>query len=43
MNCAWLEDNKLKNAVLDSLKNEAKLATPLNMREFAKATNNIVD
>jgi hypothetical protein len=29
--------------VLDSLKNEAKLPTPLNMREFAKATNNIVD
>jgi hypothetical protein len=37
------EDNKLKNAVLDSQKNEAKFPTPLNMREFAKATNNIVD
>jgi hypothetical protein len=29
--------------VLDSLKIEAKLPTPLNMREFAKATNNRAD
>jgi Mg/Co/Ni transporter MgtE len=39
--CKWLENKKLKKLVLESLKNEKSLPTPLSIKDFAVATSNI--
>jgi hypothetical protein len=37
--CRWLEDDKLKNMIFEIIKNnDAKLSTPLNIKDFAYAT-----
>jgi tetratricopeptide (TPR) repeat protein len=41
--CKWLQDEKLKAKVLEVIKNEIKLPTPLNLREFTSATAEILD
>ncbi len=40
MNCGWLKDEKLKNAVLQSIESETMLPTPLNIKDFVMATSN---
>lgn len=42
-NCKWLSTEDLKNFVLDQLKNQNVLPTPLNIEQFAQATTNILD
>ncbi|MBC2696866.1 MAG: hypothetical protein HF974_00705 [ANME-2 cluster archaeon] len=41
MKCKWYEDDKLKEFVLESIKHENILPTPLSMRDFAGATTNV--
>jgi Trypsin-like peptidase domain len=38
MNCNWNEDQNLKNTVFETIKDERKLPTPLNVEQFAIAT-----
>jgi hypothetical protein len=40
-NCKWLNDPDLRNAVLEYLKVETKLPTPLNIEDFALASKEI--
>jgi hypothetical protein len=39
MQCKWLENENLRNIVLESLMNEVNLPTPLNIADFAIATS----
>jgi len=41
MKCKWYEDDKLKEFVLESIKHENILPTPLSIRDFAGATTNV--
>ncbi len=38
MNCKWSEDENLKKTVFETIKNESKLPTTLNIEQFAIAT-----
>jgi predicted transcriptional regulator len=38
MNCKWNEDEDLKNTIIDTIKDESKLPTPLNIEQFAIST-----
>ncbi|MGA8080343.1 MAG: hypothetical protein WB988_00640, partial [Candidatus Nitrosopolaris sp.] len=40
MNCKWFQDESLRKAVLEYMKNdETKLPTPLNIKDFASQTS----
>lgn len=41
MKCKWYEDDKLKEFVLEYIKHENILPTPLSIRDFAGATTNV--
>jgi hypothetical protein len=38
MNSKWREDEDLRKTVLEAIKDESKLPTPLNIEQFARAT-----
>jgi tetratricopeptide (TPR) repeat protein len=38
-NCKWLENKELIDKVLEVIKDERKLSTPLNIKDFANATS----
>jgi hypothetical protein len=42
-NCKWLRNEKLKNLVLESMKDEKILPTPLSIKNFARATFDVED
>jgi len=41
--CKWLRNEELKRLILESIKNETVLPTPLNMKDFVIATFDIED
>jgi hypothetical protein len=40
-NCAWLKNKSVKEMILAKLEKDTKLATPLNIKDFAYATKNM--
>jgi len=40
--CKWLKNDKLRQLIIESMRNENVLPTPLSIRDFALATINIV-
>jgi len=41
--CQWLEDNQLKSSILEEIRNEKMLPTPLSIKDFAIATSGMTD